>query len=213
MVVLPAAMSGRGARGLAGLVQAVLCVFPGCVLFEKTTTSTTISADGSVKDRVLIPKPAAGTTRPTRIGTFWQPNVVFAADPTRNGAPNAGMACRMWLFDENVGHPLLFEGKLCVDLYDVSPGPTGETLVRQLEQWQLPADVLRKLAKPDILGDGYTLFFPWATYRPDITRVQMKLRFDPTDGSAPIYSEPSMVTLGSSVGAVRSNPGVVGMPR
>jgi hypothetical protein len=70
-----------------------------------------------------------------------------------------------------------------VDLYDHTKRPgSGDPVM--LEQWNIDAETLSKLVKEDTFGKGYTLFLPWATYRPDIEKIHLILRYDPANGKS-----------------------------
>ena len=35
-----------------------------------------------------------------------------------------------------------------------------------------------------MVGDGYTLFLPWETYRPEITQIKLQMAYVPHNGRA-----------------------------
>jgi hypothetical protein len=130
---------------------------------------------------------------------LWQPEVRFAADPTRNGAMIPGLAGRVYLFGPDIAFPVTGDGGMIIDLYDESAGQPV-----QLEQWRFDPVTLQRLLRRDIIGWGYTLFLPWSTYKPEISKVHLKLRYDPAHGS-PLFAESSAMTLnraGSTMPAV-----------
>ena len=47
----------------------------------------------------------------------------------------------------------------------------------------------------DLVGWGYSLFLPWATYKPEINRVHLKVRYLPLKGG-PLYAASAPMTLG-----------------
>ncbi len=81
---------------------------------------------------------------------------------------------------------MIGDGKLVVDLYQGPIPRTGDP--RPLEEWRFDPATLKGLAKRDFLGWGYTVPLPWGTYRPDLTCVQMKVRYEPAKGT-PLYAE------------------------
>jgi hypothetical protein len=124
----------------------------------------------------------------------WTNQVAWTPDPTRGGKPAPGFAGRLYLFGPEIDFPLVADGSVVVDLYDAGAvGPDGQPAM--LEQWNLDKENLRRLLKRDAIGWGYTLFLPWGTYRPDITRVELKLRFVPEKGPLPLYAASSPLTL------------------
>jgi hypothetical protein len=123
----------------------------------------------------------------------WQPNVLCAADSVHRGAQLPGIAGRVYLFGPQIGFPLVGDnGKLIVGLFDATPRP-GQTEPVELEEWKLDSESLKLLLKKDMIGWGYTVFLPWASYKPDITQVVMKVRYDQPN-RAPVFSE-SELTL------------------
>ena len=45
------------------------------------------------------------------------------------------------------------------------------------------------------MGDGYTLFLPWSTYKREVTNVRMTVRYDSKQGGTPLYSPDAPMTL------------------
>jgi hypothetical protein len=45
------------------------------------------------------------------------------------------------------------------------------------------------------VGNGYTLFLPWSTYKREITNVRMTVRYDSKQGGTPLYSPSAPMTL------------------
>jgi hypothetical protein len=139
---------------------------------------------------------------PCQVVATWQNHVLFAADPVHNGAQTPGLAGRLYLFGPEIGFPMTGDGSLVVDVYDETK--EGQSLM--LEQWRLDPKTLAMLLRKDMVGWGYTLFLPWGRYRPDISRVRMKVRYD-APRAAPIFCE-SVVTLAPENGVItpRSTP-------
>jgi hypothetical protein len=164
----------RGRRRWVGLVLLLLAA-PGCTLTQCFTCG-----DGP-------PKPG----QPCQAVTTWSNQVYFVPDPVHEGRPEPGLAGRLYLFGPTIDFPQVGDGGVLVELYDdaVNP-PTGKLL----EQWQIDKDTLKRLLKKDAIGWGYTLFLPWGSYRPDITRVHLTCRYDPAHGT-PLYAPGSPVTL------------------
>ena len=76
----------------------------------------------SVVGCVHLPKTGSDDPMPhgavCQIVATWNHQVVFAPDPTHNGAPTPGLAGRLYLFGQEVSFPLVEEGSLIVDLFD-----------------------------------------------------------------------------------------------
>jgi hypothetical protein len=170
-------MSGPGGvvgRGLGLLALALLALPAGCASGPPFTAGSE-------------PPPVA------QVSAIWQKQVHYAADPTHSGAQTPGLAGRLYLFGTELSQPLVGDGSLTVVLYDDAPPAGGQP--KQLEAWNLDKDTLKRLVRRDVIGDGYTLFLPWGTYRPDITQVHLVVCYAPQKGS-PVYSqgEPLLLT-------------------
>jgi hypothetical protein len=116
-------------------------------------------------------EPPAGVPRHAK--AVWEPQLQMQPDPGRGGKPGPVLVGRLYLFDEQVKHTMACEGSLIVDLYD---GTTGQEVM--LEEWRIDSETLRRLLRRDLLGWGYTVGLPWTSYRPEVARVVLKLRFD-----------------------------------
>jgi len=46
-----------------------------------------------------------------------------------------------------------------------------------------------------MIGWGYTLFLPWPDYKPDVTRIQLRVRFEPAKGGLAMYANSEPMTL------------------
>ena len=147
--------------------------------------------------------PKTGSDDPTphgavcQIAATWNHQVVFAPDPTHNGAPTPGLAGRLYLFGKEISYPLVEEGSLIVDLYDeTKPAAEGQPL--PLEEWRLDPATLKRLAKKDMIGYGYTLFLPWGTYKPEINQIHLKIRFVTAKGDT-FYADSGRVSLDKAI--------------
>lgn len=130
-----------------------------------------------------------------QVAATWSNQIVYTPDPVHNGVPSPGFAGRLYLFGEPVGAPLVGDGSLVVDLYDeTNAGPDRPAV--HLEEWQIDKDSLKRLLKRDPFGAGYTLFLPWGTCRPGVTKVSLKTRYE-RPGSTPLYAPNSTITLNS----------------
>jgi len=156
---------------------ALVCLAGGCV-----------TMGGPAPDKAKE-KPPSGI--PCQVVATWQPQVIYSPDPAQMGISRPGLAGRVYLFDEEVGYPLIAEGKIVIDLFDLTAGPVKPVL---LEEWRFDKDTSKRLVRKDAIGWGYTLFLPWGTYRPDISMVQLKARFEPDKGT-PLYAEASPLTV------------------
>jgi hypothetical protein len=131
---------------------------------------------------------------PCEVVVAWNPEVLSRPDPANRGAPTKGLGGRMYLFGEGNDCPLIGgDGCAIVDLYDETP-PAGGNSEVPLEEWRIDSATLKRLLRRDAVGWGYTLFLPWGTYRPDISHIELRLRYEPAKGT-PLYAENSSVVL------------------
>ncbi|MCS6865933.1 MAG: hypothetical protein RMJ56_14385 [Gemmataceae bacterium] len=135
-------------------------------------------------------------TQPSELALGWRNRVAYLPDPARQGVMSPGLVGQMFLFGYN-GSKLEFveaDGILTVDVIDKTPRPPGATPLRP-ERWQFNTEMLKRLQTVDeTFGRSYVLFLPWPAYRPDVTRVEISARFDPSSGHT-LYSPPSILTL------------------
>jgi hypothetical protein len=127
----------------------------------------------------------------------WQPEVLQAPDPVHGGAPSPCLAGRLYLFGQEIKEPQVGNGQVVVDLYDETPVLEGKPAV-MLEQWRLDKDTLKRLAKKDVIGWGYSLYLPWGTYKPEIAQVRLRLRYE-APGAVPLYNESAPIILKNRV--------------
>lgn len=188
-----------------------LFLLPAMLLAQGCTTLPVDKDAQAKKPAKHVRKIHKSGRMPCQIVSTWKNEVVHVADPVHGGSPTPGLAGRFYLFGEEVDTPIEAEGNLTVDLFDLSKGPGTQPLL--LENWQLDPVTLKKLKRKDPVGEGYTLFLPWATYRPDITRVQLKLKYD-AGGEFPLYGDTGPLTLNSEITIQQSRhtvaPGATG---
>jgi hypothetical protein len=130
---------------------------------------------------------------------MWQNSVQFAADPTRGGKPGPGVAGRLYLFGKALGHPLRAEGSLVVDLFDETDGKPVHK-----EQWRIDPETLQQLVSKDFVGTGYTLFLPSHRYRPEMSKVRLRVAFVSATNPAPIFTE-NAITLADGNGVIHES--------
>jgi hypothetical protein len=158
------------------------------------------------------PKPTDNkVTAPKEIAPIWHPSIIEAADPTRGGAKNPGLAGRIFLLGAD-DMPAYYDGELTITVHDASAGvsekPSAEPVF--LYQWTWPSEVLRKLTREDAVGKGYTLFcpFPPGVFKPDMVRLQLQVAFTPTGATGPVTSEPVRLDLKPAANEARPQPGL-----
>jgi hypothetical protein len=136
------------------------------------------------------PKPYG---EPCRVVAAWNPAVVYTPDPVHDGTPNPGIAGRIYLFGPEIGCPMLGNGSLSVLLFDDGHCGPGKSTT-PLEEWHFDTATLKRLEHRDPVGWGYTLFLPWGSYKPEITHIHLKVRYEPPHGF-PIFAASAPMTL------------------
>jgi len=187
----PTTRLSRHAAG--GLFLLALCAAPGCLVMDKCKSCVSVVAQSP-------------PSQPCQAVATWSRQVHFAPDPVRNGAPGPGLVGRFYLFDEQVKDPMIGDGGIFVELFDDSgPQPGGV----KIEEWTIDKDTLKRLAKKDTFGWGYTLFLPSGSYRPSLSKVHLALRYDPEKGP-PLFAEPSSFIIDHSADpAVRTTSATI----
>ena len=157
-------------RGLA--VAGMMLAFTGCVLPGQYLITGELAC-----------QPVS------QVGAAWSNKLNFVADPAHAGTPAPGLAGRLYLFGATPDFPFIGDGGLVVDLFDdtVHPGEPPVQGGKHIEQWRFDPATLKRLARKDTIGDGYTLFLPWGTYKPDIKNVHLVTRYEPKNGP-PVYA-------------------------
>jgi hypothetical protein len=175
-------------RRSASLLRLLLLAWPCWVL----------ACTGCVSIGTFLQHPGEVLPAPVcRVVATWYPEVVSTPDPVHNGQPVHGLAGRVYLFGSEITRPLVGDGTLTVDLYDDTGDAKPET---PLEEWRFDRVTLHRLQRADAVGPGYTLFLPWATYRPEIKRVHLRLRYDSPNGT-PLYAENPPMALRKATNA------------
>jgi hypothetical protein len=141
----------------------------------------------------LLPGVDMAGRSPSEVVVAWHPEIISRPDPAHGGAPTPGIGGRLYLFGEGSDCPLMGEGCVVVDLYEETLRIGGTTPV-PLEEWRIDKATLKRLLRRDAVGWGYTLFLPWGTYKPEITQVQLRLRYEPAKGT-PLYAESSSLVF------------------
>lgn len=146
----------------------------GCALTQRRSET---SAPTTAKVKVV--KPPKGDGPATEILANWSKQVQVGMDPVSQ-SPMPAITGRIYFFDSSGGYPIGVEGDLTVELYEQRIDPTGKP--KLLETWKFDPESLKLLGRNDTLGFGYNLALPWSTYRPDIRRVHMVVKFEPKHG-------------------------------
>jgi hypothetical protein len=147
----------------------------------------------------------------THVVTYWNPEIIHTPDPTHGGMDVPGIAGRVYFVDDtpklgarfSVDNPNEVEfrpsgeGAIVVDLYD--PNRPEKDGAAPLGQWRYDSVTLQRLLRKDVIGWGYTIFLPWPDYKPEFTRIQLRLRFEPAKGGMAMYANSQPMTLENGV--------------
>lgn len=148
--------------------------------------------------------PTVAQDAPAQVVVAWNNKLMYVPDPANNGTPAPGLCGRVYLFGPVPAVPLVGDGRLVVDLFDDTPR-NGQPSSVQLEQWQFDPVTFRRLLSKDTVGQGYTVFLPWGTYRPDIKNVHMAVRYEPVHGP-PLYAPSGPLTLDHGQSPTAASP-------
>ena len=127
-----------------------------------------------------------------RVHAMWENRVFIAQDTVHNGKPLPGVAGRIWCFGPN-DCTLRPRGELTVDLYDAAPAAKGNA-PQLLERWVIDPSTFERLARKGVLGWEYTVFLPWASYKPETRDIVLQAKFAPEKGPA-LFTPQSTVNL------------------
>jgi hypothetical protein len=173
MAPLPQTVNAAVCRRWAMVIAPMLALVCGCVAIDTYPVG-----------------PTAGV--PCQVVATWQPQVYTTHDPAHNGADTPTLVGRVYLFGPEIKYSMAAEGALVVDLYDGTAAAVPGAA--PLEEFRYDSVTLSKLLRRDAIGWGYTVPFMWSTFRPDVTRVQMKVRFEPAKGT-PLYAENAAMAI------------------
>ncbi|MGF1579351.1 MAG: hypothetical protein ACFCD0_08320 [Gemmataceae bacterium] len=112
----------------------------------------------------------------------WERQVIFLPDPGKDGQPGPNLAMRLYLFDKNL-KPCRADGFLEVKLSLEGP-PQSPHDGKVLECWAFNKEMLCPAASKDrMIGWGYNVPLPWATYQPNLTKLQMNIKYTTKEGN------------------------------
>jgi hypothetical protein len=185
----------RSGRFFGMVLAGVACAaVSGCVILESGTLSTPPE---------LPPEPV------NEVLTIWDPSIRLVANSVNNGEPLPGLAGRIYLMNETVRRMVDARGSIWVVIRDTTNGASNGQYAVKCEFKELD---LRRMKRTDKVGDGYTVFVPWETYRPDIKQIEVQVCYAPRGGSHH-YGAPEKVTLrADSHVQIDRREQVVGLP-
>jgi hypothetical protein len=136
-------------------------------------------------------KPPVGPVQ--QVTAVWETRIYSTMDPVHGGDTLPCLAGRLFLFGPDGSVPLAGDGELLVRLFsDDVLGPDGQP--KELEKWLFHNAQLKLLLHKDIVGWGYTLVLPWATYSPAVTHVHFRVAYQPK-GKTPLFCPSGPLTL------------------
>jgi hypothetical protein len=139
----------------------------------------------------------ASKSQATELVVTWRNRIDYLPNPARNGELGPGLAGQVFLFSSNM-QPVNADGTITVDLYDETPRPPGQP-PNKPERWEFTREILKNLRSvDDRFGKDYVLFLPWPTYRFDVSRVRITVRYDAENGQT-LYAPQSNITIDTSL--------------
>jgi hypothetical protein len=178
-------------KGRSAWVRGLVLLAPLALLAGCATTETA---------KAPSPPPVG---KPVEVMATWKPTVQVFPDTLNNGKPTPALSGRVYLFDGQMGSPIVADGMLVVSVYDDHPrvGANGDPVPLQI--WKITPECMKLVQTRDVLGWGYTLNLPWDTYRPDITQVRFMVRFEPPKDAKdefPLFQDSGLLTLQNNAG-------------
>jgi hypothetical protein len=168
-----ARLVGSGCLGLS-----LLGAVPGCVP-EMFTTQ---------------PASEENSMLPCKLATRWEHDIRFTPDTKHEGKMTPTIVGRVTMFASDLTTPVASEGMRVVYLYDDMPDAASKD--EPLEVWFIDRFTVRRLKRKDAAGVGYSLVLPMQRYRPDMTRVRLKVAFHRLGGGDTVlYSDTISVTF------------------
>jgi hypothetical protein len=128
-----------------------------------------------------------------KIEATWESKLRYQANtpPT-----NCAVAGRVRLFAADKETPQKGDGQVSILLYDHTlQSSAGEPLL--IEEWRIDADSLKHFLVEDAAAPVYSFVLPWSTYKPEITQVQMEVKYEPKSGKT-LSTKSDVLTLDHS---------------
>jgi hypothetical protein len=169
---------------LLWLLAPLLAAPAGCSQFQTFETSKWF-------DTNFLESP---NSRANHIFARWDDRVRITQDPVNGGRALAGMAGRVYLFNDFTGKPVDATGRIVVQMHDMTNIKPGET-PHCIAEWTFDPGNLKRLKRSDGWGEGYTLFLPWESYTPAVRSVQLRICHVPDEKTPPFFAEPTLVAL------------------
>jgi hypothetical protein len=123
------------------------------------------------------------------VAGIWQPGEGRNAA----GIPSRGFAGQVFFFTERAPEPALVNGTVRVYLF--ADRGTPEDRAKPIQQFDFTPEAWQTHATMTSLGPGYSVFVPYPKVEPHQVRCQLRVRFTPADGGAPVWSEAVTMVL------------------
>jgi hypothetical protein len=148
----------------------------------------------------------------SRLAAAWNNKIIYAPDPTHGGEPVPGLIARLYVFGPDEKHPLPPDGELIIGLWDNGPTANGGQPAL-MELWHIDRETAAKFRKTDFMGEGYSLFLPWSKYHVDLKQVNVRIRYNGSDGRC-LVASPETLTIDHSATLQRAAEklGIAGRP-
>ena len=143
---------------------------------------------------------------PNQMVCVWQNSIMTVPDTTRGGQPLVGLAGRVYFFGEQLDFPKLCSGALGVSVIDESSDKAV-----MIDHIEVDPETLKRLAKKDFLGEGYTVFIPLTKYKEGMSKLRLRTAFKAPTAKGPIFSD-NLVTLAASNGIIREGNASMVLP-
>jgi hypothetical protein len=165
---------------LGGFLTSGLCAFFGC-------------ATGVSFLDFTAPVPGTDIQRVVASWNSELQQIPGAAQATQ-GTP--ALAGQIHLFGPNGEAPVLGDGDLVVELCREDQVGDDQAII-PLQEWRIDRASLQHFRRKDAAGWGYDLVLPWGNYSPTVTRIQVRMRFEP-DGGKAVQAANVSLTLASA---------------
>ncbi|QDT37952.1 hypothetical protein [Stratiformator vulcanicus] len=164
------------------LIVAALCVMSLCSCAELSFLRLS---------KQKVPHEATAADPAVECLCVWQP----AEGKGVNGLPTRGFAGQILFFTRSNNTPVSVNGQSRIYVFD--DGGTPDEQVKPLHQFDFEPGVWDAHLHYGMLGPTYNVFVPYTREGDRTAKCQLQVRFTPSDGSQPLFSEKATITLPS----------------
>jgi hypothetical protein len=184
--------------GIQGMVVLLIASMGGgCLPFDKQPPSDPAFAGMQQAQQPQQPPQAPVENLPPsnlKLEAMFHNKIYLAPDTQNGGKEIPGLHSRIYLFGPDGGTSLLRDGELVVKIFDA----TNRDAPKEMEAFVIDPVSFRRTARKDIIGDGYTIFFPLSHYSQSLARVNIQVVFTPI-GKQPLMQQCGTITLDHSI--------------